>query len=119
MSELSRAEFEAVVEEALDSLPKRFADLVANVAISVADEPDDEDFEDAGEDPNDELLGVYHGIALTERMGGPPLYPDEITLFRGPIGRVSRTRSEAIRQVRDTVIHELGHYFGLDEDELP
>jgi predicted Zn-dependent protease with MMP-like domain len=118
---LSREEFEQVVVEALDTLPKRFADLVENVVIAVEDEPTDEDLESVERDPDDdsELLGIYRGIALTERDGEVPLLPDEIAVFRGPINRVARTRSEAVEEVRETVIHELGHYFGLEDDEMP
>ena len=65
------------------------------------------------------FLGIYRGIALTERTHDVPLLPDEIVVFRGPINRVARTRREAVQQVRETVIHELGHYFGLDDDEMP
>jgi predicted Zn-dependent protease with MMP-like domain len=114
-------EFELVVSEALDSLPKRFADLVENVVIVVEDEPADDDF--AGVEPDagagSELLGIYRGVPLTDRTHNMPLLPDEIVVFRGPINRTIRTRSEAVQQVRETVIHELGHYFGLDDDEMP
>jgi predicted Zn-dependent protease with MMP-like domain len=122
--ELSRAEFERVVDEALASLPKRFAEMVENVVIAVEEEPSDEDLESLDDDPDDgddrsELLGIYRGVALTERSHDMQLLPDEIAVFRGPINRVVRTRSEAVREVRETVIHELGHYFGLDDDEMP
>jgi predicted Zn-dependent protease with MMP-like domain len=120
---LTRAEFEQVVREALESLPKRFADLVENVVIAVEDEPTDDDLEtiddDLDADGDTELLGIYRGVALTERTHDMPLLPDEIAVFRGPINRVSRTRHEAVQQVRDTVIHELGHYFGLEDDDMP
>jgi predicted Zn-dependent protease with MMP-like domain len=120
--ELTLDEFEQVVGEALESLPKRFADLVHNVVIAVEDEPTDEDLACIDDDPggNSELLGIYRGVALTERtLGSDPLLPDEIAVFRGPINRLARSRQDAIREVRDTVIHELGHYFGLDDDEMP
>ncbi|GAC1660188.1 MAG: metallopeptidase family protein [Candidatus Elarobacter sp.] len=119
--DLTRAEFERVVSEALDSLPKRFADLVENVVVAVEDEPSDDDLENLDADPDDdsELLGIYRGVALTERTHDFPLLPDEIAVFRGPINRIARTREEAVREVRETVIHELGHYFGLDDDEMP
>ena len=116
---LTRAEFERVVAEALDALPKRFADLVENVVIAVEDEPTDEDLDSVDDDDDSELLGIYRGVALTERTGEPPLLPDEIAIFRGPINRVARTRQEAVHEVRETVIHELGHYFGLDDGEMP
>jgi predicted Zn-dependent protease with MMP-like domain len=118
---LTRAEFERVVSEALESLPKRFADLVENVVISAEDEPTDDDLEslEGDADADAELLGIYRGVALTERTHDMPLLPDEIAVFRGPINRVSRTRDEAVQQVRETVMHELGHYFGLADDEMP
>jgi predicted Zn-dependent protease with MMP-like domain len=129
---LTRAEFERVVGEALDSLPKRFAEMVQNVVIAVEDEPSAEDLEalDDGEVEGDgegenggesgaELLGIYRGVALTERDGGDPLLPDEIAIFRGPINRVCRSRAEAVHEVRETVIHELGHYFGLADRDMP
>jgi predicted Zn-dependent protease with MMP-like domain len=121
--ELSRAEFERVVSEALDSLPKRFADMVENVIVTVEEEPGVEDlagFEhDDDDDEPEELLGIYRGVALTERTHDMPLMPDEIAIFRGPINRIARTRQEAVDEVRETVIHELGHYFGLDDEEMP
>ncbi len=109
-----------MVREALESLPRRFADLVENVIIAVEEEPTAEDLdtiEDA--DDNSELLGIYRGVALTERTHDMPLLPDEIAIFRGPINRIASTREEAVREVRETVIHELGHYFGLLDEEMP
>lgn len=121
---LSRSEFERVVEEALSSLPQRFADLLENVAVVVEEEPTDEDLDlldddDGDGDGDDELFGIYRGIPRTERTHDMlPSMPDEIAIFRGPILRVCESRREAIREIRDTVIHELGHYFGLHDDEM-
>ena len=119
--DMTRAEFERVVSEALESLPKRFAELVENVVIAVEEEPNDDDLESLEEDGDvdSELLGIYRGVALTERTHDMLLLPDEIAVFRGPINRVTRTRQEAVHEVRETVIHELGHYFGLDDEEMP
>ena len=130
--DLTRSEFQHVVREALDSLPKRFADMVHNVVITVEDEPNDEDLDALDDDEDDdghehhhepgthaELLGIYRGVPLTERTHDDPLLPDEIAIFRGPINRVARTRQEAVEEVRETVIHELGHYFGLADEEMP
>jgi predicted Zn-dependent protease with MMP-like domain len=118
--DLTRREFELVVGEALESLPKRFADLVENVVIAVEEEPSDEDLDSIEDDGDDsELLGIYRGVALTERTHDMPLLPDEIAIFRGPINRVASTREEAVEEVRETVIHELGHYFGLHDGEMP
>lgn len=114
-------EFERLVEEALASLPPQFANLLENIAVVVEDEPSDEDLELLGDDRDeyDELLGIYRGVALTQRTHDMlPQLPDQIAIFRGPINRISRTRREAIREIRETVIHELGHYFGLHDDEM-
>lgn len=119
---LTQSEFERVVDDALASLPKRFTDLIKNVVIAVEDEPTHEDLAlDADEaDDDSETLGIYRGVALTDRtLDDVPLLPDEIAVFRGPINRVARSRDEAVREVRETLIHELGHYFGLEDDEMP
>ncbi len=118
---LSQREFEEVVSEALESLPERFGALIENVIVTVEEEPTEEDLESTEENDghDSELLGIYRGVALTERCHDMPLLPDEIAVFRGPINRVAATRREAVHEVRETVIHELGHYFGLDDEELP
>jgi predicted Zn-dependent protease with MMP-like domain len=116
---LTSAEFESAVNEALESLPLRFARLVKNIVVAVEEEPQEDDLaEDGNADGDSELLGIYRGVALTERVHDVPLLPDEIVIFRGPINRVARTRGEAVKEIRETVIHELGHYFGLDDDEM-
>jgi len=115
---LTRSEFEHVVEEALRTLPPQFAELLDNVAIVVEEEPSDEDLE-LVEDDDGELLGIYRGIALTHRRFDMlPALPDQIAIFRGPILRVTNSRREALRQIRETVIHELGHYFGLHDEDM-
>lgn len=115
----TRTEFERLVEEALESLPPQFAELLENVAVVVEEEPSDDDL-DALEDGDNELLGIYRGVALTHRSFDMlPMLPDQIAIFRGPILRIARNRREAVHEIRDTVIHELGHYFGLHDDEMP
>ena len=101
-------EFSQLVADALDALPPRFASLLDNVAVVVEEEPSEEDLELLDEE-HDELLGIFR----TQ----PPL-PDQVVIFRGPILRNTRNRGEAIREIRETVIHELGHYFGLDDDGM-
>ncbi len=121
---ISKAEFERLVEEAVADIPERFALALQNIAIVVEEEPSDEDL-DLLDDPDefeedDELLGIYRGLPLPERsFGGVAELPDQIAIFRGPILRISETREEAIDEIRDTVIHEIGHYFGLDDEEMP
>ena len=117
---ISRREFERLVEEALADLPPEFARLLDNIAVVVEDEPTDDDLDALDEDAeDDELLGIYRGIALTHRTHDMlPHLPDQIAIFRGPILRVSTNRRQAIREIRDTVIHELGHYFGLSDEHM-
>ena len=111
-------EFERLVEEALSTLPPEFAKLLDNVAVAVEEEPSPEDL-DLLEDPGGELLGIYRGVALTRRHHDMlPTLPDQIAIFRGPINRITRSRGEAIEQIRETVIHELGHYFGLHDEDM-
>jgi predicted Zn-dependent protease with MMP-like domain len=111
-------EFERLVEEALASLPPQFAELLENIVVVVEDEPSEDDLEALDED-GDELLGIYRGVARTRRTHDMlPMLPDQIAIFRRPIQRISLTRREAIREIRETVIHELGHYFGLHDDEM-
>jgi len=114
---ISRRTFEQLVEQALDELPKQFADLLQNIAVVVEEEPTDEDL-DLLDDAGHELLGIYRGTPLPERSYGMPLMPDQIAIFRGPILRIARSRYEAQQEIRDTVIHELGHYFGLGDEEM-
>jgi predicted Zn-dependent protease with MMP-like domain len=112
-------EFERIVEEALANLPPQFAELLDNVAVVIEDEPSAEDLE-LLEDEGGELLGIYRGVALTRRTHDMlPMLPDQIAIFRGPIQRIARTRREAMHEIRDTVVHELGHYFGLHDHEMP
>jgi predicted Zn-dependent protease with MMP-like domain len=111
-------EFERLVEEALKTLPPEFAKLLDNVAVAVEEEPSDDDL-DLLDDPDGELLGIYRGVALTRRTHDMlPTLPDQIAIFRGPINRVTRSRGDAIEQIRETVIHELGHYFGLHDEDM-
>jgi predicted Zn-dependent protease with MMP-like domain len=120
------SEFERLVEEALDSLPERFASLLDNVVVVVEEEPSASDLDVLHDDDHDpdhdhshgELLGLYRGTPMTRRSYDSFRMPDHIAIFRGPILRVSRTRDDAHRQIRETVIHELGHYFGLSDAEM-
>ena len=113
-------EFERLVEEALTTLPPQFAQLLQNVAVVVEDEPSPEDLDLLDDPDGGELLGIYRGVALTKRSHDMlPMLPDQIAIFRGPINRITRSRGDAVAEIRDTVIHELGHYFGLHDEEMP
>ncbi|HKO55268.1 MAG TPA: metallopeptidase family protein [Thermoanaerobaculia bacterium] len=119
---MNRREFEQLVEEALASLPERFAKLLENVAVVVEEEPSDDDLDEVfgdDEEGDDELLGIFRGTPLTERrFDDLPQLPAEVAIFRGPILRVAHDRRDAIHEIRETVIHELGHYFGLGDHEM-
>ncbi len=117
---MSRDQFESAVADALDALPEEFAAALDNVAVVVEDEPSDDDLLEAGLDPRTEtLFGLYHGVAMPERGFEYSALPDRIVVYRLPLLEACRDRTELIREIRDTVIHEIGHYFGLDEDSLP
>ena len=120
---VSREQFEALVEEALEQLPDEFREALDNVAVMVEEEPSDEDLEEVGIDPEDpdrdDLLGLYQGVPLTDRDSSYSALPDRVLVFRGPILRACDSRRQVLREIRETVQHELGHYFGLEEDDLP
>jgi len=122
MVNLTDEEFEAAVQDALDSIPEDFLADLENIAFIIADEPEEEDFEGDGyyTDSGD-LLGLYDGVALTDRgdaYGAFDDYPDTITLFKGPHERISDDRAVVLEEVRKTVVHEIAHYFGMDEDQV-
>ncbi len=112
---MSRSVFEELVGEALELLPNAFAKELDNVVVVVEDEPDPEDL-DAEED---EILGIYQGVPLTERDSFYSALPDRIEIYRLPILRACQSRRQVIREIRDTVIHELGHHLGMAEEDMP
>ncbi len=118
---ISEEEFAALVRQALDSLPPDYAKLLGNVAVVVEDEPPREVLEDLELESEDDLLGLYQGAPLDSESffhtGGQ--LPARIAIYRGPILRLCRTKAEVVREVRDTVVHEIGHHFGLDDEEMP
>lgn len=118
---LSERRFREFVAEALDDLPDKWGALLDNVAIVVENEPSVEDLQDLGMDAREgrELLGLYQGTPLGERGFGYSGLPDRVVIYRGPILRIAFTREEVVKQVRETVLHELGHHFGLKEADLP
>ena len=110
-NEMERSKFEALVAQALDGLPKTFREKLTNVAIIVEDRPPQEP--DGGL-----LLGLFHGIPRTERSVFFSSPPDRIFLYQRNIEAVCASDAEVRRQIRETLLHEVGHYFGLREDEL-
>jgi len=116
---MTRRQFEGLVEKALRRLPKTFKAKIANVAVVVEDWADDETLTDLGIEPPDTLYGLYRGVDLTRRDSSyGNVLPDTITIYQGPIEEDCVDEAEMAELVRDTVVHELGHYFGLDDDTM-
>ncbi|MDP3768217.1 MAG: metallopeptidase family protein [Dehalococcoidia bacterium] len=116
---MRRREFEAVVERALRRLPKTFRQKLANIAVVVEDWPDEETLADLGIEPPDTLYGLYRGVDLTHRDSTyGNVLPDTITIYQGPIEEDCADEEEMAEEIRETVIHEIGHYFGLDDETM-
>jgi predicted Zn-dependent protease with MMP-like domain len=116
---MNRRRFEALVEKALRRLPRPFKDKIANIAVVVEDWADDETLADVGVEPPETLYGLYRGIDLTQRDSTyGNVLPDTIHIYQGPIEEDCADEAEMEELVRDTVIHEIGHYFGLDDETM-
>lgn len=107
--DIDEEDFYALVEEALATLPEELLDDLENVAIVVEDEPED----------GSEILGVYEGTALTERDSSWfGMLPDRVVLFRGPLSRMCEDEDDLFEEIAITLVHEIGHYHGIDEERL-
>ena len=115
---LTRREFHRLVFQSLRGLPLRVRDSLENLAVLVEDWPSGDDLENAGLKRRRELFGLYTGVPLPDRSGGLPPLPDTITLFQRPIESVCTSRDEVAHQLRVTLLHEVGHYLGMSEDDL-
>ena len=108
MIEITREEFEDLVGEALDSIPAALTQLMDNVVIVVEDDA-----------PTPGLLGLYQGVPLTERGGTyAGFLPDRITVYRNPLLSICETSDDLVKEVRITVVHEVAHHFGIDDERL-
>jgi predicted Zn-dependent protease with MMP-like domain len=117
---MTRERFKELVQEAIDSIPRRFAREVTNVAIVVEDYPSAELLREMEMGPADVLLGLYQGVPLPDRdwAHGNAL-PDCITLYQKSIEEdCDDDEDEIVVAIGETLIHELGHYFGMSEDEI-
>ena len=114
MSDLRRARFARLVARALDDLPPFFIERMRNIEVVIDDEPSGEQRPDDGSD----LLGLYEGVPLTGRGAGEPYLPDRITIFRLPIERMTASPRRQAEIVRDTVVHEIAHHFGISDERL-
>ena len=116
---ISPREFESLVEEALTGVPAQFRQYLENVVVAVEEEPALEDYEETDTPDDEELFGVFRGMGVFDRSSVVSHLPAQIVIFRGPILRVCETRGEAVREIRDTVVHEVGHMLGLGDEEMP
>jgi predicted Zn-dependent protease with MMP-like domain len=106
---MNRARFEELVAEALDTVPDELLRLMDNVVVLVEDEPENDH----------ELLGLYEGYALTNRgWDYSGILPDRITIYRKPTLRICDTDEDVVDEVATTVVHEIAHHFGIDDDRL-
>jgi predicted Zn-dependent protease with MMP-like domain len=116
---MQRKRFERLVDNAVATIPRKFRDAVQNLAIVVEDEPSDDVLAEMEIEPGETLFGLYQGTPLTERAAGyGNALPDRITLYQFPIEDDCETDDEIVQCIGETLIHELGHYFGLSEDEI-
>jgi predicted Zn-dependent protease with MMP-like domain len=109
---LSREEFDGLVEQAVAQLPHFFRERLSNVAIEVADLPPQ------AERDGNPLMGLFEGVPMTEKSVFQAAGPDRVVIYQRNIESACHTRKQLVREIRLTLLHELGHYFGLREEEL-
>ena len=115
---MNKKRFRELVGEALDSLPLKFAKKLNNVSVVAEDSPTPSQLKKLGLSSGTLLFGLYEGIPQAKRGNYSGVLPDKITIFKNSIERVAATEEEIKAQVRATVIHEIGHHFGLSEEDL-
>jgi len=117
--QLTHEEFADAVGEALASLPDEFRPYMEELAVDIEDVPDAQTMSDLGIKDRRSLLGLYRGVPLTNRSVGQMLrIPERVVLYQRNIERVCRTREQVVDQIRRTVLHEVGHHFGMGEAQL-
>ncbi|MEJ2313903.1 MAG: metallopeptidase family protein [Nitrospirota bacterium] len=117
---IGRERFEALALEALEGLPEEFRRLMGNVSVVVEDYPSKEDARETGV-PRDELLGLFAGASYAGQdpfFDLPPPLPDRVVLYQRNLEAICSSEEELIEEIRLTLLHEVGHYFGLSEEEL-
>jgi predicted Zn-dependent protease with MMP-like domain len=116
---VTRTEFDRHVAFALTTIPRKFRDAMQNIAIVTEDEPPADLLADLEAGPDDTLFGIYQGTPITERSWGHGnALPDRIVLFQGPHEREAEDDDDLVASIGETLIHEIGHYFGLSEEEI-
>lgn len=112
---MNRREFETIARQAVDALPEPIRSRLGNVVFVIQDEPTPAQLQ---ENDAEELLGLFEGVPFPEEVSAASALPCRITLFQGPIERCSADREDMIRNIQETVLHEVGHYLGLDDEDL-
>lgn len=117
---MDRKRFEKLVSSAIDTIPDPFLEYIENVVFLVEDDPDPDLLAEMGLEEGDDLLGLYQGDPLTARgVDSWGMLPDQIILFQRPIEReTEETGIPVLRVIRDTILHEVGHYFGFSEEDM-
>jgi predicted Zn-dependent protease with MMP-like domain len=116
---MNRAQFETLVESALKKLPRQFREKLANIAVVVEDWADEDTLREMDIEPPDTLYGLYRGVDLTRRDSGyGNVLPDTIHIYQGPIEEDCGDPEDMADLVREVVVHEIGHYFGLDDETM-
>lgn len=121
MYKMTDEDFEEAVRAAIDSIPEPFLKALDNVMVTIRNEPTARQrMSSTSEGPGGEILGLYEGVALTRRgeWYGEGEMPDVVTIFKGPHERCFNSRERIVEEVRKTVVHEIGHHFGMDDAAL-
>lgn len=121
---MTKKKFEQVVEAAIEELPEEFRRRLENIAVIVEEEPDPEVLDDLEIPEDEELFGLFEGANVFETPGDfsggvAPELPRRVLIYRGPLLRCCNSVKELKQEIRDTLVHEIGHYFGLEDDEMP
>jgi predicted Zn-dependent protease with MMP-like domain len=116
---VSRKRFETLVATALDGLPASIQEAMSNVDVVIEEWPTDQQYAELDLAPEEWLFGLYEGTPLIERgVLAEPLMPDKITIFKGPLEEACESDEQITDEIRRTVVHEVAHHFGIDEDRL-
>jgi len=119
MPRLSAKDFHRAVREAMDRIPEEFHRHIENVAVLVVDEPSPEVLEELGVPEDETLFGAYFGVPLAEKsLFDIPAEPDRIEIYRGPLEDLCDSVEEIMDEIEITVVHEIAHHFGIDDDVL-
>ena len=118
LGNMTLAEFEELVRRALEELPKEISARMENIDLVVEDWPTRNQLVGSGIEEDNYLLGLYEGVPLPDRYDYGMVLPDKITLFQRAIEAICDSDEEIVREVRDTVVHEVGHHFGIDDPTL-